>query len=324
MRIQEVRRKVKDLKNQRFGRLTVLGEYITFTNTRNRTERKWLCRCDCGTEKYILERSLLYGNTQSCGCLKLQRATEKIEHKLKGRAFEDLEVIDKAEKKDRNGGTWWVCKCSCGNVIEVPGTLLVTGRKTHCGCKSDPQYHSIDITERKFDRLTAKYPLPQRDHKGGVIWHCVCECGNELDVPYSWLVYSNMRSCGCWKRERESKLPELLTPISGTSIDAIKSKKIRADSTTGVTGVYLQKGKYVAKIVFQSKQYQLGKFDDIDDAIKARKEAEELLFDGSVVHYERWKAKADEDPDWAKQNPVEITVSRKGDGDLSVVFLPVL
>lgn len=61
--------KVKDLKNQRFGQLTVIGDYITIRNTRNRQERKWLCLCDCGTEKYILERSLLYGGTKSCGCL---------------------------------------------------------------------------------------------------------------------------------------------------------------------------------------------------------------------------------------------------------------
>ena len=42
--------KVNDLKYQRFGLLTVIGDYITITNTRNRQERKWLCRCDCGTE----------------------------------------------------------------------------------------------------------------------------------------------------------------------------------------------------------------------------------------------------------------------------------
>lgn len=315
---------IRNLINQEFDRWTVIGTYITIKNSKNKSERKWFCRCECGTEKYVLERSLLFGGSKSCGCLKLQRATEKKEHKLKGKVFGDLEVIGKAEKKERNDGTWWICKCSCENIIEVPGTLLVTGRKTHCGCKADPHYYSVDIREQQFERLTAKYPLPQRDRKGGVIWHCVCECGNEVDIPYNWLVHSGIRSCGCWKRERESNLTELLTHISGTSIDAIKSKKIRSDSTTGVTGVYLQKGKYVAKIVFQSKQYQLGKFDHIDDAIKARKEAEELLFDGSVAHYERWKAKADTDPEWAENNPVEIIVSRNPSSGLVVTFLPVL
>lgn len=317
---------MKDLKNQRFGRLTVIGDSIDYKNTRGRTERKWFCRCDCGTEKYILERSLLYGNTKSCGCATRENSKKAISYDLHGKTFGDFEVLSVAADhcKDKRGGVWWHCRCSCGNEVDVLASLLVTGRKTHCGCKADPQYHSVDITGRKFERLTAKYPLPKRDSKGGVIWHCECECGNEVDLSYNVLMYSEIRSCGCWKRERESRLIELLTHISGTSIDAIKSKKVRADSTTGVTGVYLQKGKYVAKIVFQSKQYQLGRFDDINDAIQARKEAEELLFDGSVAHYERWQAKANEDPEWAKNNPVEIIVSRKGDGDLSVAFLPVL
>ena len=61
--------KVKDLKNQRFEQLSVIGDYITIRNTRNRQERKWLCLCDCGTEKYILERSLLHGETKSCGTI---------------------------------------------------------------------------------------------------------------------------------------------------------------------------------------------------------------------------------------------------------------
>lgn len=308
------------MKKENTGCWTILGPYITTS----KGEKKYFCRCDCGTERYVLERSLRYGGSKSCGCQARKNATKKVEHKLKGRVFDDLEVIDKAEKKDRNGGTWWICRCSCGNTLEIPGTLLVTGRKTHCGCKSDPQYYTVDITDRQFDRLTAKYPLPQRDHKGGVIWHCVCECGNEVDLSYNVLMYSDIRSCGCWKRERESKLPELLTHINGTSIDAIKSKKVRTDSTTGVTGVYLQKGKYVAKIVFQSKQYQLGKFDNIGDAIKARKEAEELLFEGSVAHYERWKAKADKDPEWAKNNPMEIIVARNSTHELSVTFLPMI
>ena len=34
----------------RIGRWTVLGEY----ELTGRNERKWLCRCDCGTERYVV------------------------------------------------------------------------------------------------------------------------------------------------------------------------------------------------------------------------------------------------------------------------------
>lgn len=194
--------KVKDLKNQRFGQLTVIGDYITITNTRNRQERKWLCLCDCGTEKYILERSLLHGGTKSCGCLARINSAKANAHDLHGKTFGELEVLNiaKDHPKDARGGVWWHCRCSCGNEIDVLASLLVTGRKAHCGCKADPQYYSVDISDRQFGRLTAKYPLKDRDRKGGVVWHCKCECGNEVDIPYNWLMYSGMQSCGCQRR----------------------------------------------------------------------------------------------------------------------------
>ena len=104
----------------------------------------------------------------------------------------------------------------------------------------------------------------------------------------------------------------------------LKSKKVPTDNTTGYKGVYLIKGKYVAKIVFQKKQYFLGTYDDIADAAQARKEAEEVLFDGVAAHYEAWKQKADLDPAWAEENPVQIFVTQNSDKRLSLTLLPDL
>lgn len=60
------RKNFKDIEGMRFGRLVALG-YVG-QNHRNSCSI-WLCRCDCGTEKIIESRSLLFGNSQSCGCL---------------------------------------------------------------------------------------------------------------------------------------------------------------------------------------------------------------------------------------------------------------
>lgn len=54
----------QNLTGNKYGRLTVLG-----LDSRNqRGEYKWLCRCDCGTEKAYLTTSFKYGKTTSCGC----------------------------------------------------------------------------------------------------------------------------------------------------------------------------------------------------------------------------------------------------------------
>ncbi len=53
-------------------------------------------------------------------------------------------------------------------------------------------------------------------------------------------------------------------------MDIIKSSKIPINNTTGAKGVYLVKGKYVAKVVFRQKTYYLGTFDDKADAVDSR------------------------------------------------------
>ena len=255
----------------KIGRWTVLDSAVDSTPSK----RKWLCRCDCGTERYVLERSLLYGGSSSCGCLRREKALETISHDLTGQTFGELTVMHRAEHQRKNGGVWWTCRCTCGNTYDTPGTLLMKGRWTHCPSRvHERNYASNDITGQRFSRLVAEYSTDKRDSKGSVIWHCRCDCGNTIDVSYNCLVYSSMKSCGCQKMEHNGKLQDNLTRIDRTSLDMIKSRKVFANNTTGYRGVYFIRGKYVAKIVFQQKGYYLGSYNNIADAVKARQQAE--------------------------------------------------
>jgi len=318
--------KEKNLAGQRFGRWTVLENYIK-TQSKH-PERKWLCRCDCGTERYVLERSLLYGSSTNCGCLRKEVTSERSAHEIAGQTFGELTVLKKAATKSPAGGIQWLCRCSCGAEHVVEGTLLVTGRRTRCPDKkahrAQLKYKTSDITGKKFGRLTALYPTDKRSGNQSVLWHCRCDCGREVDVSHSNLLYTTQQSCGCQKKEHDKNLANYLTHVAGTSLDIIKSQKLPADNTTGYKGVYFIKGKYVAKIVFQGKQYHLGTFSNPEDAAKARKEAEELLFDGTADYYARWQKRAENDPEWARDNPVSIHVSRDSTGDLTVTYDPLV
>ena len=286
-------------------------------------ENKWLCRCACGTERYVSRKGLLYGESKSCGCLRRDNAREASTHDLVGKVFGDLTVTARAEYQRPNGGIWWNCICACGEAYDVPGTLLVTGKRTHCGGKAHERQHAIaDISGMRFHRLLALHPTRRRDSKGFVIWHCRCDCGNEIDLSYNSLFYGSVKSCGCMKKEHSQNLGNFLTHVDGTSIDAIRSKKVPSDNTTGYKGVYLIRGKYVAKIVFQKKQYFLGAYDRIQDAAAARAEAEELLFAGVSYYYALLKQRAAQDPVWAEENPVKIEVARDANNRLSLRFFP--
>jgi hypothetical protein len=42
----------------------------------------------------------------------------------------------------------------------------------------------LDLTNLKIGRLTALYPLNERKN-GKIVWHCRCDCGNEIDIVSS-------------------------------------------------------------------------------------------------------------------------------------------
>lgn len=309
--------KIKE--TDRFGRWTVLGPMMLT----DKGERKWLCQCDCGTQRYVLERSLLHGGSASCGCLRKERVAQTHSPDLTGKQFGELTVIGRAPK-NKHGAIQWICRCSCGEACTVQTSPLMTGRKTRCtGRCHQKNYAFVDITGQRFGRLVALYPSRRYDKSGSVIWRCHCDCGSDVDLSYNALAYSRQKSCGCQKAENNQKLQTYLTHLDGTSIDMLRSKKIPSDNTTGYRGVYYIRGKYVAKIVFQKKQYFLGCYDDILDAAQARKEAEALLFDGVAAHYQKWKRQADADPEWAEDNPVRIIVTRKNK-QLQVTLHPAL
>jgi len=61
-----------DITGHRYGRLTVLG----MNGRDKRGYATWLCRCECGIEITAGSNALRRGNTQSCGCRKLERVQQ--------------------------------------------------------------------------------------------------------------------------------------------------------------------------------------------------------------------------------------------------------
>ncbi len=62
-----------------------------------------------------------------------------------------------------------------------------------------------DLRGQKYERLTPLYPLEKRIKKF-VVWHCKCDCGNEVNVIGSHLQSGHTRSCGCLNKEQAIEL----------------------------------------------------------------------------------------------------------------------
>ena len=67
----------------------------------------------------------------------------------------------------------------------------------------------------------------------------------------------------------------------GTQLAKIRVESDKSDNLSGVRGVYYdsKRGKYRARIKFKRQIYNLGYFNNLEDAVKARKRAEEDLFE---------------------------------------------
>lgn len=304
-----------DLTGRQFGRWTVLEKSPAPGNAR------WICRCACGTVRDVLERNLRCGASVSCGCLAKERIRENCALNLKGKRFGKLIVLERGEP----GKAEWKCRCDCGRECTVLQRSLQTGRRTSCGCDSRKGKHrALDVRGQRFHDLTALFPTDRRGHNGSVVWHCKCACGNEVDVDLNRLKSGEVISCGCARAKCDQMLPERLTHVAGTSIDAIRSGRLRADNRTGVNGVSMKRGKYLAAITFQKKEYNLGAYETLEAAANARREAERALHASTVRFYERWKRRADANPEWAKENPIKIRVKKDASGAFQVEMQPEL
>lgn len=58
-----------------------------------------------------------------------------------------------------------------------------------------------DLVGQRFGRLVVTRE-GERSPSGRVRWHCVCDCGKELDVYGPSLKRRNTQSCGCFHRDK--------------------------------------------------------------------------------------------------------------------------
>lgn len=73
-----------DMIGKKYNRLTIVAEEERASiGVTKKTERQFLCQCECGKQVRVLLSNLLKGNTNSCGCWKREKTSKaKGIHKL--------------------------------------------------------------------------------------------------------------------------------------------------------------------------------------------------------------------------------------------------
>lgn len=211
---------------------------------------------------------------------------------LTGQKFGRLTVIKREGKNKQNRATW-LCKCDCGNELVTTGFYLVKGDTQSCGCLSHErhkkynefyihdntvfvkfgncnEYFLCDLED--WERLKNYYWFKDKDGyaisnirgKTTIFHRLVLDCPDGLTVDHIYQVSRGV----CDNRKSNLRI--------ATYSQNRANSHFRSDNTSGCIGVTFHKGnnKWRSYITVNGKHIHLGYFDNVEDAAKARKQAE--------------------------------------------------
>lgn len=163
------------------------------------------------------------------------------------------------------------CKCSCGKECTVKYCNLLAGHTRTCGHINRTKYDVGKTNDYGIMVLKAE----KKGNKN--MLHCICTCGNEFDMPAD--TFKIRKSCGCIHNFRYQEQTDIY--------NIMDNRKIQKNNKSGVRGVCWNKStkKWNAQIVFQKQFYYLGRYSKIEDAEKARRQAEENLYENFLEWY---------------------------------------
>lgn len=180
---------------------------------------------------------------------------------LTGRKFGELVAVRYV------GEAKWLCRCSCGAEKEVLAQNLVRGHTRSCG-------HSKDRIGEQHGKLKIISKLPNG-------YMSICECGEERFISAKTLAKQPPMMCEQCARHQQAAAVRSKVFDDGTQPSKIKlDKEPTKANKSGVVGVNWDKsrGKWQASLRFKGHKYNLGRFDNLQDAIDARRKAEEEIY----------------------------------------------
>ena len=231
-------RKRIDLTGVRFGKLVAVKRAEDYISSNGKRQSQWLCKCDCGNDIIVAANSLRRGLTKSCGCL-AKEITSKIKKKYNTYDLSGEYGIGYTLKNEE----FW---------FDLEDYDLI---KNYC-------WH----IDKNGYVCTSDYKYGKNNHKKmhRLIMNCI---GNDCDVDHKH---------GKKSRHDNRKSNLRIATRSQNNMN----KGTRNDNTSGVTGViwYKNKNKWRSEIIVNNQHISLGYFIKFEDAVKARKEAEEKYF----------------------------------------------
>lgn len=195
------------LAGQRFG------SWTTINITTHGPHTAWVCKCDCGTIKTIIQNALINGKTSRCRrCyLKGPRGPHAFIHKI-GDRFGKLVIISQFKEQTEHGPcSMYSMKCDCGNIKIIEAGMLNFLKTQMCRpCALAKRGHS--------DHGMSFTPTYQ-------IWEGMKRrCHNPKAPKYEYYGGKGIRLCARWHKF-ENFLEDMGERPTNLVIDRIDSDK---------------------------------------------------------------------------------------------------
>lgn len=216
---------------------------------------------------------------------------------ITGQKFGEWTVIGKSEKPQHVK-----CQCSCGLTKDVSKPALLSGRTTSCkSCankRMGPHRSQVFLQKQKDKYIghivngwkVIEVYKNEKTKDNDLFCIAICPvCGQEAHMRL--VNVKKVSKCmACTNNlKATSDIIRQETNIDGTSLVSLKSRingTLNKNSTTGHNGVCRERYGYRASITFKRKTFYLGTYKHIEDAVAARKSAEELIYGGYLAEHE--------------------------------------
>ena len=149
---------------------------------------------------------------------------------LKDQIFGKLKVLEKDNLRKTNSGSYWICKCECGNIKSIKSSSLRRGEIQSCGCLRNQRIAEAkklksesEMLNKKFGKLTVKSRSERKSKDGELYWICECDCGEIIEVLGHSLKRKDGNqtvSCGCYHRSIGAT--KILTLLTDNNINFIE------------------------------------------------------------------------------------------------------
>lgn len=135
-------------------------------------------------------------------------------------------------------------------------------------------YNIDEYINKKFNKLTLIKDLKKLDKNNSKLALFKCDCGNLKEIAFTQVLNNRVISCGC----KTGVVSEEKSKQRKHKLLNFYCNKTMKNNTSGYTGITVDRGKYRVRITINRISINLGRFINIEDAIKARKQAEEKYF----------------------------------------------